>query len=150
MLPTQSFLTKSLASASASCFSCYILVKALTLQRRRTDLSLYSETEPEVQHLQVSDVTPESFRLTWTAEDDTFDTFVVMASRANGSSQPQELVLGGEERSADITYLMEDTEYNIEIFGLISQRRSKSLMERVRTGIRPKDGASELNLEQPV
>uniref|UniRef100_A0A672Z509 Tenascin-like n=1 Tax=Sphaeramia orbicularis TaxID=375764 RepID=A0A672Z509_9TELE len=104
-------------------------------QRRRTDFSCHSETEPEVQSLQVSDVTPDSFRLTWTAEDDVFDTFVVMISEADAPSQPRELVLGGEERSTDITDLNEDTEYKIEIFGLILRRRSKSVIEGVRTDL---------------
>uniref|UniRef100_A0A672Z569 Tenascin-like n=1 Tax=Sphaeramia orbicularis TaxID=375764 RepID=A0A672Z569_9TELE len=101
----------------------------------RTDFSCHSETEPEVQSLQVSDVTPDSFRLTWTAEDDVFDTFVVMISEADAPSQPRELVLGGEERSTDITDLNEDTEYKIEIFGLILRRRSKSVIEGVRTDL---------------
>lgn len=92
-----------------------------------------------MQALLVSDVTPDSFRLAWVAEDDALDTFVVMVSQAEGSDQPRELVLGGEERSTTITDLSEDTEYEIEIFGLILGRRSKSLMEGVRTGTRGKE-----------
>lgn len=95
----------------------------------------HSEAEPEVQALLVSDVTPETFRLTWMAEEDALDTFVIMVSQAEGSGQPKELVLGGEERSTDITDLTEDTEYKIEIFGLILGRHSKSVLEVVRTGI---------------
>ncbi|KAM9360882.1 tenascin [Symphorus nematophorus] len=94
-----------------------------------------TETEPEVQALLVSDVTPESFRLVWVAEEDTLDTFVIMVSEAEGPNQPRELVLGSEERSTDITDLTEDTEYKIEIFGLISGRRSKSVHEGVRTDL---------------
>lgn len=94
----------------------------------------HSEAEPEVQALLVSDVTPESFRLAWTAEEDALDTFVIMVSQAEGPGQPRELVLGGEERSTTITDLTEDTEYNVEIFGLILGRCSKSVLERVRTG----------------
>lgn len=95
----------------------------------------HSEAEPEVQALLVSDITPESFRLAWEAEEDAFDTFVIMVSQAEGPGQSQELVLGGEERSTAMTDLTEDTEYKIEIFGLILGRRSKSVMEGVRTGI---------------
>lgn len=94
----------------------------------------HSEAEVEVHGLLVSDVTPNSFRLAWTAEEDAFDTFVVMISQAEGPGHPRELVLGGEERSAAVTDLTEDTEYKIEIFGLILGRRSKSVMEGVRTG----------------
>ncbi|XP_068559367.1 tenascin isoform X3 [Cebidichthys violaceus] len=94
-----------------------------------------TEAEPEVKALLVSDVTPESFRLTWTAEEDTFDTFVAMVSESEGPGQPSELVLGGEERSVAITDLTEDTEYKVEIFGLVLGRRSKSLEEGVRTDL---------------
>ncbi|XP_040899026.1 tenascin isoform X1 [Toxotes jaculatrix] len=94
-----------------------------------------TEAEPEVQALLVSDVTPDSFKLAWEAEEDVFDTFVIMVSQAEGSGQPKELVLGGEERSAAMTDLTEDTEYKIEIFGLILGRRSKSVIEGVRTDL---------------
>uniref|UniRef100_A0A665UZH7 Tenascin C n=1 Tax=Echeneis naucrates TaxID=173247 RepID=A0A665UZH7_ECHNA len=98
-------------------------------------ISAPTEAEPEVQALLVSDVTPESFRLAWTAEEDAFDTFVIMISQTEGSGQPKELVLGGEERSAGVTELTEDTEYKIEIFGLVLGKRSKSVIERVRTDL---------------
>ncbi|XP_059192818.1 tenascin isoform X1 [Centropristis striata] len=94
-----------------------------------------TEAEPEVQALLVSDVTPESYRLAWMAEEEAFDTFVIMIGQAEGQHQPTELVLGGEERSTAITDLTEDTEYTIEIFGLILGRRSKSVTERVRTDL---------------
>lgn len=107
----------------------------------------HSETEPEVQALLVSDITPESFKLAWEAEEDSFDTFVVMVSQSEGTGQPQELVLGGEERNAALAELTEDTEYKVEIFGLVLGRRSKSVKELVRTGIRPTDGNGKSNLE---
>ncbi|XP_071757064.1 tenascin [Centroberyx gerrardi] len=94
-----------------------------------------TEAEPEVEALLVSDVTAESFRLAWTAEEDAFDTFVVMVSRAGGLGEPQELVLGSEERSTIITDLTEDAEYKVEIFGLVVGRRSKSVIEVARTDL---------------
>ncbi|XP_077377648.1 tenascin isoform X1 [Festucalex cinctus] len=99
-----------------------------------------TETEPQVQALLLSDITPESFRLVWTAEEDAFDTFVIMVSQAESPDQPQELVLGGEERSTEVRDLSEDTEYKIEIFGLIWGRRSKSVIEGVRTDLGPPKG----------
>lgn len=94
----------------------------------------HSEIEPEVEALLVSDVTSNSFTLAWMAEEDIFDTFVIMVNQAEGQGQPRELVLGGEERHTGMAGLTEDTEYQIEIFGLVFGRRSKSVMERVRTG----------------
>uniref|UniRef100_A0A8C2WYZ6 Tenascin Cb n=1 Tax=Cyclopterus lumpus TaxID=8103 RepID=A0A8C2WYZ6_CYCLU len=95
----------------------------------------HSEAEPEVEALLVSNITPESFRLSWTAEEDSFDTFVVMVNEAEAPGQPNELVLGGEESGAAITDLTEDTEYRVKIFGLVLGRRSKSLEEWVRTDL---------------
>lgn len=87
-----------------------------------------------MQSLLVSDITTDSFQLSWMAEEDSFDTFVIMVSQAEGLDQPRELVLGGEERTAVMTDLNEDTEYKVEIFGLILGRRSKSLLEVLKTG----------------
>lgn len=94
----------------------------------------HPEAEPEVQALLVSDITSESFRLAWMAEEDAFDTFVVMVSPAVEPDRPQELVLGGEERSTEISALNDNTEYKIELFGLIMGRRSKSIVKVVKTG----------------
>ncbi|KAM9743871.1 tenascin isoform 2-T4 [Menidia menidia] len=97
-------------------------------------ISAPTEAEPEVQALLVSDVTPESFTVAWTAqEEDGFDTFVLMVSQAEGLGRPRELVLEGQERNATMTELSEDSEYRVELFGLVSGRRSKSVTERVRT-----------------
>uniref|UniRef100_A0AAQ6ALF7 Tenascin C n=1 Tax=Amphiprion ocellaris TaxID=80972 RepID=A0AAQ6ALF7_AMPOC len=113
---------------------CFLLL--CSLQKRKTDSPpCHSETEPEVQALLVSDVSPDSCRLAWTAEEDAFDTFVVMISQTESPDQPRELVLGGEERSAAIADLNEDTDYKIEIFGLILGRRSKSVIEGMRTDL---------------
>uniref|UniRef100_A0A669EPF5 Tenascin Cb n=1 Tax=Oreochromis niloticus TaxID=8128 RepID=A0A669EPF5_ORENI len=106
------------------------------LSRSQTDYHpCHSEYEPEVQSLLVSDVTTDSFQLSWMAEEDSFDTFVIMVSQAEGLDQPRELVLGGEERTAVMTDLNEDTEYKVEIFGLILGRRSKSLLEVLKTDL---------------
>ncbi|KAJ4922870.1 hypothetical protein JOQ06_021332 [Pogonophryne albipinna] len=92
------------------------------------------EAEPEVQALLVSDVGPESFKLAWVAEEDAFDTFVIMVSQVE-LGQPRELVLGGDERSTNITDLTEDTDYEIQVFGLFLGRPSKSVMEGVITDL---------------
>ncbi|XP_076023545.1 tenascin [Genypterus blacodes] len=94
-----------------------------------------TEAEPKVEALLVSDVTPESFKLAWTAEEDTIDTFVIMVSQAQGLGRPRELVLDSEERSVMITELTEDTEYEVQIFGLVLGRRTKSVNEAVRTDL---------------
>uniref|UniRef100_A0A8C5BJV5 Tenascin C n=1 Tax=Gadus morhua TaxID=8049 RepID=A0A8C5BJV5_GADMO len=91
-----------------------------------------SESEPEVQSLLVTEVGPDRFTLTWEAEEDSFDTFVAMV-RGVGLSGPQERVLAGEDRRAAFPDLREDTEYEIELFGLVAGRRSKSLTAVAQT-----------------
>lgn len=93
-----------------------------------------SEAEPEIQALLVSNVTPDSFRLTWTAEEDALDTFVIMVRPSDDPGHPKELVLGSERRSVAITNLTEDTEYTVEMFGLSFGRRTKSVQESAQTG----------------
>lgn len=94
----------------------------------------HSETEPKVHGLIVRHITPQTFTLVWTAEEDAFDTFVIMVSPAESPGLPRELVLGGDERSAALMDFNEDTEYKVEMFGLVLGKRSQSVMERVRTG----------------
>lgn len=64
--------------------------------------------------------------MSWEADEDVFDSFVAMV-RGVGRSGPRERVLAGEERSAVFAELAEDTEYEIELFGLVASRRSKSV-----------------------
>uniref|UniRef100_A0AAV2MPY4 Tenascin C n=1 Tax=Knipowitschia caucasica TaxID=637954 RepID=A0AAV2MPY4_KNICA len=99
-----------------------------------------TETEPEVRNLQVSAVTTDSFSVLWEAEDYAFDTFVIMLSHSAASTPPQELVLSGDERKADFNYLNQDAEYKVEIFGLIAQKRSKSVTAQVRTDLGAPNG----------
>lgn len=104
-------------------------------QSAAATISSPTEAEPEVEELLVSDVTPESLRLTWNAEEDAFDTFVIVVRDSGDLSQSQEVATAGEERSTVITGLNEDTEYQVEIFGLVSGRRSQSVSKLARTGL---------------
>uniref|UniRef100_A0A8C5ASF9 Tenascin C n=1 Tax=Gadus morhua TaxID=8049 RepID=A0A8C5ASF9_GADMO len=91
------------------------------------------EEKPVVTEVTVSEVTWDGFTLSWRADDgDSFDTFVAMV-RGVGLSGPQERVLAGEDRRAAFPDLREDTEYEIELFGLVAGRRSKSLTAVAQT-----------------
>uniref|UniRef100_A0A8C5A5T0 Tenascin C n=1 Tax=Gadus morhua TaxID=8049 RepID=A0A8C5A5T0_GADMO len=116
-------------TSSSRCFHLYLHDKP----KRNKHLPLpQSESEPEVQSLLVTEVGPDRFTLTWEAEEDSFDTFVAMV-RGVGLSGPQERVLAGEDRRAAFPDLREDTEYEIELFGLVAGRRSKSLTAVAQT-----------------
>ncbi|KAM4761232.1 tenascin isoform 1-T2 [Cyanocitta cristata] len=84
-----------------------------------------TEAEPEVDNLLVSDATPDGFRLSWTADDGVFNSFVLKIRDAKRKSDPLELIVPGHERTQDITGLKEGTEYEIELYGISSGQRSQ-------------------------
>ncbi|XP_010221739.1 PREDICTED: tenascin isoform X3 [Tinamus guttatus] len=86
-----------------------------------------TEAEPEVDNLLVSDATPESFRLSWTADDGVFDSFVLKIRDTKRRSDPLEVIVPGHERTHDISGLKEGTEYEIELHGVSSGRRSQPI-----------------------
>lgn len=83
----------------------------------------------------VSDVTPHGFKLTWTAPEGVFDTFTLKVVDSNGLSQPQQMSVSGDMRTAAVTGLIEDTEYEIELFGIILGQKFQPILAVARTGI---------------
>lgn len=88
-----------------------------------------------MEHLFVSDVTADSFRLTWTANEDLFDRFVIKIRDSKRLAHPQEHSVRGDERTKVITGLMGGTEYEIELYGATLDRRSQPITGVVQTGI---------------
>ncbi|XP_068929928.1 tenascin isoform X4 [Petaurus breviceps papuanus] len=86
-----------------------------------------TEAEPEVDNLLVSDATPDGFRLSWTADEGVFDSFVLKIRDTKKQSDPLEIIVPAHERTRDITGLKEGTVYDIELYGLISGRRSQPI-----------------------
>ncbi|XP_036185711.1 tenascin isoform X9 [Myotis myotis] len=86
---------------------------------------IVTEAEPEVDNLLVSDATPEGFRLSWTADEGVFDSFVLKIRDTKKQSEPLEITLLAPERTRDITGLREATAYEIELYGISSGRRSQ-------------------------
>ncbi|XP_060056028.1 tenascin isoform X8 [Erinaceus europaeus] len=84
-----------------------------------------TEAEPEVDNLLVSDATPDGFRLSWTADEGVFDSFVLKIRDTKKQSEPLEIILLAPERTRDITGLREATEYTIELYGISNGRRSQ-------------------------
>uniref|UniRef100_A0A8C1WCT1 Zmp:0000000846 n=1 Tax=Cyprinus carpio TaxID=7962 RepID=A0A8C1WCT1_CYPCA len=111
--------------------SCLRLVKT----RKRHISPCQSEAEPEIEQLFVSDVTPESFQLAWTAEDDAFDRFVLKVRDSSKLSHPREFVVPGDERTKVLTQLLGGTEYEIELYGVMLEHRSQPVTAVARTGL---------------
>ncbi|XP_026890735.2 tenascin isoform X4 [Acinonyx jubatus] len=104
-----------------------VMVSGFTQGHQTTPLraEIVTEAEPEVDHLLVSDATPDGFRLSWTADDGVFDSFVLKIRDTKKQSEPMEITLLAPERTRDITGLREATEYEIELYGISSGRRSQ-------------------------
>ncbi|XP_030291536.1 tenascin-like isoform X5 [Sparus aurata] len=98
-------------------------------------LSASTEAEPEVEHLFVSDITADSFRLSWTSDEDVFDRFVIKIRDSKRLAHPQELSVRGDERTKVLTGLMSGTEYEIELYGVTLDQRSHSITGVAQTGL---------------
>ena len=92
------------------------------------------EAELEVDNLLVSDATPGGFRLSWTADEGIFHSFVLRIRDTKRQSEPQEITLSSPERTRDITGLREATEYEIELYGISGGRRSQPVSTIATTG----------------
>uniref|UniRef100_A0A8C8SM68 Tenascin C n=1 Tax=Pelusios castaneus TaxID=367368 RepID=A0A8C8SM68_9SAUR len=94
-----------------------------------------TEAEPEVDNLLVSDATPDGFRLSWTADDGVFDSFVLKIRDTERQSDPWVFIVPGHERTQDITGLKEGTKYDIELYGIISGRHSQPINAIATTAV---------------
>ncbi|XP_021457862.2 tenascin isoform X4 [Oncorhynchus mykiss] len=94
-----------------------------------------TEAEPEVEHMFVSDITSDSFRLAWTADEDMFDRFVIKIKDSTKFAHPQEVNVLGDERTKILTGLTGGTEYEIELYGVTLEQRSQPITGVARTGL---------------
>lgn len=88
-----------------------------------------------MEHLFVSDITADSFRLSWTSDEDIFDRFVIKIRDGKRLGHPQEYNARGDERTKLVTGLMSGTEYEIELYGVSLDQRSQPISGVAQTGI---------------
>lgn len=88
-----------------------------------------------MEHLFISDVTAEGFRLSWAADEDLFDRFVIKIRDSKRFSHPKEYNVRGDERTKLLTGLKGGTEYEIELYGVTLEHRSQPVTGVVQTGI---------------
>ncbi|XP_042365216.1 tenascin isoform X4 [Plectropomus leopardus] len=105
-------------------------------------LSASTEAEPEVEHLFVSDITPDGFRLSWTADEDLFDRYVIKIRDSKRLAHPQEYNVRGDERTKVLNGLMSGTEYEIELYGVTLDQRSQPITGVAQTGLSTPRGLS--------
>ncbi|XP_063066918.1 tenascin isoform X5 [Engraulis encrasicolus] len=128
-----SLFLSGLSPNSTYMVALYGLHKGLLLGPVYTEAT--TEAEPEIEHLFVSDITPESFRITWTVDEGLFDRFVIKVRDAKKLTHPQELNVAGDQRTQVFTQLMGGTEYEIELYGVTLEHRSQPVTGVARTGL---------------
>ncbi|XP_043575881.1 tenascin isoform X5 [Chiloscyllium plagiosum] len=86
-----------------------------------------TEAEPEVDNLSVSDVTSNSFKLSWTTDENVFDYFSISIGDSRKETAPRDYIVSGELRTTNITDLPDGTEYEISLVGISEGRYSQPL-----------------------
>uniref|UniRef100_A0A665U0B5 Zmp:0000000846 n=1 Tax=Echeneis naucrates TaxID=173247 RepID=A0A665U0B5_ECHNA len=110
-------------------------VTGLSITESGVLLSHSEDAEPEVEHLFVSDISADGFRLSWTADEDLFDRFVIKIRDSKRLAHPQEFSVRGDERTKLLTGLMSGTEYEIELYGVSLDQRSQPITGVAQTGL---------------
>uniref|UniRef100_A0A8C5FEA7 Tenascin C n=1 Tax=Gadus morhua TaxID=8049 RepID=A0A8C5FEA7_GADMO len=135
-----SLLVSGLAPDTGYMVGLYAMLPDRFLEPVYTEAT--TEAEPEIEHLFVSDVTADGFRLSWTAAEDQFDRFVIRMRDAKKVSKVHLRDARGEERTAVFTGLMSGTEYDIELYGVTLETRSQPIMGVAQTGLGSPSGLS--------
>lgn len=78
---------------------------------------LPSEPEPQLGRLILSNVTPDSFNVSWTTRAGPFAKIVVNVSDSELLYNPQQFTVSGDTQHAHITGLVESTGYDISVAG---------------------------------
>lgn len=83
----------------------------------------------------VSDITSNSFSLSWTGNDEAFESFVVELIDSDRFSEPLEYTVPGTVRSTDFNNLISGTNYVIYLYGVANGRRTNPVTTVALTGI---------------
>lgn len=76
-----------------------------------------SEPEPELGTLILSNITCDSFHVSWTAPAGPFAKIVINVSDSYGLHEPQQITVSGDAQHAHVTGLVENTGYDISVTG---------------------------------
>ncbi|KAJ8792608.1 hypothetical protein J1605_019827 [Eschrichtius robustus] len=93
--------------------------------------------EPEIGNLNVSDITPEGFNLSWTATDGAFKTFTIEIIDSNRFLETMEYNISGAERTAHISGLRPNNRFIVYLSGLTPSNRIKTISTTATTEALP-------------
>lgn len=95
----------------------------------------YSEEEPELGNLSVSETGWDGFQLTWTAANGAYENFIIQVQEAENPEETWNVTVPGGLRSVNVTGLKANTPYNITLHGVIQGYRTIPLSVATTTGI---------------
>lgn len=96
----------------------------------------FSAGEPEIGNLNVSNITPESFNLSWTATDGAFETFTIEIIDSNRLLDTVQYTISGAARTAYISGLRPSNDFIVYLSGLAPGIRTQTINVTVTTGTR--------------
>ncbi|XP_077323951.1 tenascin isoform X1 [Lithobates pipiens] len=99
-----------------------------------------TENKPEVDNLTVTGITPESFDLSWTATQDSFDDFVLEVTDEDRSREPVKINVPGDLRKTLISGLLPKTHYTIYLYGTVRGQRTQPIRVSATTESEPEVG----------
>lgn len=76
-----------------------------------------SEPEPQLGTLNLSNITPDSFNVSWTTQAGPFAKIVISVSDSHSLHEPQQITVSGDARHAHVTGLVENTGYDVSVAG---------------------------------
>ncbi|NWU65047.1 TENA protein, partial [Pterocles burchelli] len=88
---------------------------------------------PEVGELTVSDITPESFNLSWTTTNGDFDVFTIEIIDSNRLLEPMEFNISGNSRTAHISGLSPSTDFIVYLYGISHGFRTQAISTAATT-----------------
>ncbi|KFP51908.1 Tenascin-R, partial [Cathartes aura] len=97
---------------------------------------------PDVGELTVSDITPESFNLSWTTTNGDFDIFTIEIIDSNRFLEPMEFNISGNSRTAHISGLSPSTDFIVYLYGITHGFRTQAISAAATTVIGSPKGIS--------
>uniref|UniRef100_A0A8C3MI42 Uncharacterized protein n=1 Tax=Geospiza parvula TaxID=87175 RepID=A0A8C3MI42_GEOPR len=121
-----------------------ITLQGLTRGHRSKPLSLETTTgeQPGIAELTVSDITPESFNLSWTASNGDFDIFTIEIIDSNRLLEPMEFNFSGNSRTAHISGLSPSTDFIVYLSGISRGFRTQAISAAATTVVGSPKGIS--------
>ncbi|XP_072344357.1 tenascin isoform X10 [Scyliorhinus torazame] len=77
--------------------------------------------------------TSKSIKLSWTLQNGSFDSFLIVVTDSTGLYGPLEMSLNGDSHNTEITGLLDSTHYKVYLYGFVGQWRSDPLNAEATT-----------------